>query len=89
MTGAPAPCRRSSTCRIFEPACLALYRPRMPQKKDREKRVFTGVYFDRTQHDALRALSDRTRVPLAAYLREAVDMLLAKYKVESRKRRRR
>ena len=34
----------------------------MPQKKDREKRVFTGVYFDRAQHDALRALSDRTGV---------------------------
>ena len=51
----------------------------MPQKKDPAKRVFTGVYFDRPQHDALRALSDETRVPLAAYLREAVDMLLAKY----------
>ena len=51
----------------------------MPQKKDTDKRVFTGVYFDRQQHDALRALSDETRVPLAAYLREAVDMLLAKY----------
>lgn len=51
----------------------------MPQKKDREKRVFTGVYFDRPQHDALRELSDRTRVPLAVYLREAVDDLLKKY----------
>ncbi len=51
----------------------------MPQRKDRKKRVFTGVYFDRAQHDALRALSDRTRVPLAAYLREAVDMLLDRY----------
>ena len=59
----------------------------MPQKKDRDKRVFTGVYFNRPQHDALRALSDRTRVPLAAYLREAVDMLLEKYgaKVPRRK----
>ena len=54
----------------------------MPQKKDPDKRVFTGVYFDRGQHDALRALSDQTRVPLAAYLREAVDMLLAKYGVK-------
>jgi hypothetical protein len=54
----------------------------MPQKKDTDKRVFTGVYFDRGQHDALRALSDRTRVPLAAYLREAVDMLLARYGVK-------
>jgi hypothetical protein len=50
--------------------------------KDREKRVFTGVYFDRAQHDALRALSDKTRVPLAAYLREAVDLLLRKYRVK-------
>jgi Ribbon-helix-helix domain len=61
----------------------------MPQKKDREKRVFTGVYFDRGQHDALRALSDRTRVPLAAYLREAVDMLLAKYRAKAGKPKRR
>ena len=59
----------------------------MPQIKDPEKRVFTGVYFDRAQHDALRALSDRTRVPLAAYLREAVDMLLAKYGVKAGARR--
>ena len=59
----------------------------MPQQKDRDKRVFTGVYFDRAQHDALRALSDRTRVPLAAYLREAVDMLLAKYGVKATKPR--
>ena len=59
----------------------------MPQKKDRDKRVFTGVYFDRAQHDALRALSDDTRVPLAAYLREVVDMLLAKYGVKAAKPR--
>ncbi|MGH8197121.1 MAG: ribbon-helix-helix domain-containing protein [Steroidobacteraceae bacterium] len=59
----------------------------MPQNKDLEKRVFTGVYFDRPQHKALRALSDRTRVPLAAYLREAVDLLLAKYKVKTQKPR--
>ena len=59
----------------------------MPQKKDQAKRVFTGVYFDRAQHDALRALSDATRVPLAAYLREAVDMLLAKYGTKSAKPR--
>jgi len=59
----------------------------MPQKKDRDKRVFTGVYFDRAQHDALRALSDKTRVPLAAYLREAVDMLLARYGVKAKARR--
>jgi hypothetical protein len=57
----------------------------MPQKKDTEKRVFTGVYFDRPQHDALRQLSTTTRVPLAVYLREAVDDLLKKYGVKSPK----
>lgn len=60
----------------------------MPQKKDRAKRVFTGVYFDRGQHEALRRLSDETRVPVAAYLREAVDDLLRKYKVRTRAPRR-
>ena len=54
----------------------------MPQKKDPAKRVFTGVYFDRPQHDALRQLSTTTRVPLAVYLREAVDDLLKKYGAE-------
>ena len=54
----------------------------MPQKKDPEKRVFTGVYFDRPQHDALRQLSAETRVPLAEYLREAVNDLLKKYGVK-------
>lgn len=61
----------------------------MPQKKDPEKRVFTGVYFDRPQHDALRQLSNRTRVPLAAYLREAVDDLLKKYRVRTARPKRR
>lgn len=54
----------------------------MPQKKDLEKRVFTGVYFDRPQHDALRKLSQSTRVPLAEYLREAVNDLLRKHGVK-------
>ncbi len=54
----------------------------MPQKKDPEKRVFTGVYFDRPQHDALRRLSKDTRVPLAEYLREAVNDLLKKYRIK-------
>ncbi|MGQ0428976.1 MAG: ribbon-helix-helix domain-containing protein [Gammaproteobacteria bacterium] len=54
----------------------------MPQKKDRDKRVFTGVYFDRPQHDALRRLSQTTRVPLAEYLREAVNDLLKKYEIK-------
>ncbi|MGE0466681.1 MAG: ribbon-helix-helix domain-containing protein [Steroidobacteraceae bacterium] len=41
------------------------------------------MYFDRPQHDALRQLSITTRVPLAVYLREAVDDLLKKYGVKT------
>lgn len=59
----------------------------MPQKKDPEKRVFTGVYFDRPQHDALRQLSKDTRIPLAEYLREAVNDLLQKHGVKVAKPR--
>jgi predicted DNA-binding protein len=37
------------------------------------------MYLEPRQQKALRALSTRTRVTASAYLREAVDMLLAKY----------
>jgi hypothetical protein len=55
----------------------------MPAIKD-SRRVFTGMYFDREQHAALRKLSDRTRVPLATYMREGADMVLRKYRKKMR-----
>lgn len=39
-----------------------------------------AMYLTPQAHSALRALSIRTRVPASAYLREAVDDLLVKYK---------
>jgi hypothetical protein len=39
-----------------------------------------ALYVTHEQHAALRKLSARTRVPQSAFLREAVDDLLAKYK---------
>jgi predicted DNA-binding protein len=51
-------------------------------------RVVSSVYLDQPAHDALNELADRTRVAVAAYLREAVDDLLAKYKVKVPKARR-
>lgn len=38
-----------------------------------------ALYLTPETHAALRKLSARTRVPASAYLREAVDDLLAKY----------
>lgn len=38
-----------------------------------------SCYLTPAQHEALRRLSAKTRVPANAYLREAVDLLLKKY----------
>jgi predicted DNA-binding protein len=46
----------------------------------------TPLYLDPPQKAALRKLSDRTRIPMAVYLREAVDMLIAKYKAKGDER---
>lgn len=53
----------------------------MPTMKG--KRVLTSLYLDPPGHAALKALSERTRIPVAVYLREAVDDLLTKYKVSA------
>jgi predicted DNA-binding protein len=46
------------------------------------KRVLSSVYLDPPEFEALRELSEKTRVPTAVYLREAVADLLAKYAVK-------
>jgi len=46
----------------------------------RRLKVTASVYLEPQQASALKALSQRTRVAQAVYLREAVDLLLAKYK---------
>jgi predicted DNA-binding protein len=45
-------------------------------------RVATPLYLDQSQKKALKQLSERTRVPMQEYLREAVDMVLKKYKAK-------
>jgi len=53
---------------------------RKTSSRDRRVKVTTSVYLEPAQASALKALSERTRVPQQVYLREAVDLLLAKYK---------
>jgi len=48
----------------------------------------TTVYLDRDQAKALKALSERTRVPEAVYYREAIAELLKKYAKELQGRKR-
>ncbi len=45
-------------------------------------RVLTSLYLDPPVHEALRKLSQTTRVPTAVYLREAVADLLKKHGVK-------
>lgn len=55
----------------------------MPTMKG--NRVLSSLYLDPPVIDDLRALSTATRIPMAVYLREAVDDLLKKYARELRK----
>jgi hypothetical protein len=52
---------------------------RRPNSADRLKKVQLALYLDAYQAGALKALSARTRVPQQAYLREGLDMVLARY----------
>jgi Arc/MetJ-type ribon-helix-helix transcriptional regulator len=49
---------------------------------DREK---ISVYLDKRQTEALQALTKETRVKMADYIREGVDLILAKYQKELKK----
>lgn len=50
-------------------------------------RIATTVYLEREQAEALKALSEASRVAQANYVREAIDDLLKKYARELRKAR--
>jgi predicted DNA-binding protein len=55
----------------------------MPTKRTMKgTRVLTSIYLDPPVYEALKQLSATTRVPQSVYLREALDDLLAKYKVK-------
>ncbi|MFB3081900.1 MAG: ribbon-helix-helix domain-containing protein [Gammaproteobacteria bacterium] len=53
------------------------------------RRVVVSVYLDPEQKTALDKLSKTTRVPVAAYLREGVDLVLSRYKKQLRGGRKR
>ncbi len=46
------------------------------------KKVSTTVYLTPEQLDALKALSERTRVPVAEYIREGVEMVLQRHNAD-------
>ena len=46
------------------------------------KKVSTTIYITPEQADRLRMLHDRTKVPIAVYIREGIDMVLDKHQDE-------
>jgi Ribbon-helix-helix domain len=43
------------------------------------KKLSTTVYIEPEQNERLRMLHERTKVPVAVYIREGIDLVLAKY----------
>lgn len=46
------------------------------------KKVSTTIYITPEQNERLKLLNQRTKVPIAVYIREGIDMVLDKYKDE-------
>ena len=44
------------------------------------KKVSTTVYITREQNDLLKALNKKTKVPIAEYIREGIDLVLDRHK---------
>jgi hypothetical protein len=64
---------------LFDPA----EEPLMPRRKGPEKRQ-VGTYIPVKLHDALRAESDRSGVPIARLIEDAVRMLLDRRAADDR-----
>ncbi|MSP61095.1 MAG: ribbon-helix-helix domain-containing protein [Myxococcales bacterium] len=43
------------------------------------KKISTTVYITPEQDEALKALHDRTKVPVAEYIRQGIDLILKQY----------
>lgn len=43
------------------------------------KKLSTTIYITPEQNDRLRVLHERSKVPIAVYIREGIDLVLAKY----------
>jgi predicted DNA-binding protein len=43
------------------------------------KKISTTVYITPEQNDLLKVLNQKTKVPIAEYIREGIDMVLEKY----------
>jgi hypothetical protein len=59
------------------PECEVQGRPR--RREMSRKKVSTTIYITPEQADRLKLLHERTKVPIAVYIREGIDMVLKHY----------
>jgi hypothetical protein len=57
---------------------------REPRNSHRADKALRTVFFDQEQLEKLDRLAEKTRVPKAVYIREAVDLALKKYERHSK-----
>ena len=46
------------------------------------KKITTTIYITPEQNELLKMLNGRTKVPIAEYIRQGIDMVLQKYKAQ-------
>ena len=46
------------------------------------KKISTTVYITTEQNERLKLLHDKTKVPVAEYIRQGIDLILEKYETE-------
>jgi len=62
--------------------------PRRTQKKARgskvmaRKKISTTIYITPEQNESLKLLHERTKVPIAVYIREGIDLVLERHQSE-------
>ncbi len=60
---------------IFDSIRVVTYLPDVARKK-----ISTTVYITPEQNERLKLLHDRTKVPVAEYIRQGIDLVLEKYR---------
>ena len=73
----PAPNAKPTTEAPPPPSVTAY--PEVPRRPMARKKVSTTVYIEPEQAEKLRLLHERTKVPVAVYIREGIELALAKY----------
>jgi predicted DNA-binding protein len=46
------------------------------------KKISTTIYITPEQNDLLKELNQRTKVPIAEYIRQGIDLILEKHKTQ-------